>query len=63
MSDLEAVCSILKGRKVTIRTEIVPAAISIMKKVMDAGLLKIFLDSSCNWLTHVQHAVGHTWEF
>ena len=45
MSDLEAAARILKGRKVTIRTEIVPAAISIMKKVMDGGLLKIFLDS------------------
>ena len=45
MSDLEAAARILKGRKVTIRTEIVPAAISIMKKVMDGGLLKIFLDA------------------
>ena len=44
MSDLEAAARILKGRKVAIRTEIVPAAISIMKKVMDGGLLKIFLD-------------------
>ena len=42
MSDLEAAARILKGRKVTIRTEIVPAAISIMKKVMDGGLLKYF---------------------
>ena len=45
MSDLEAAARILKGRKVTIRTEIVPAAISIMKKVMDGGLLKVFLDA------------------
>ncbi len=43
--DLEAVAKILKGRKVKIRTEILPAAISIYKRAMENGLLKIFLDA------------------
>ncbi len=45
LEDLEAVAKILKGRKVKIRTEILPAAISIYKKALDKGLIKIFLDS------------------
>jgi len=45
MVDLEAVARILKGRTVKIRTEILPAAISIYKKAMEDGLLKIFLDA------------------
>ena len=43
--DLEAVAKILKGRTVKIRTEILPAAISIYKRAMENGLLKIFLDA------------------
>ncbi len=43
--DLEAVAKILKGRKVKIRTEILPATISIFKRAMENGLLKIFLDA------------------
>lgn len=43
--DLEAVAKILKGRQVKIRTEILPAAISIYKRAMENGLLKIFLDA------------------
>jgi 3-isopropylmalate/(R)-2-methylmalate dehydratase large subunit len=43
--DLEAVARILKGRKVKIRTEILPAAISIYQRAMENGLLKIFLDA------------------
>ncbi len=43
--DLEAAARILKGRTVTIRTEILPAAISIYKRAMENGLLKIFLDA------------------
>ena len=43
--DLEAAAKILKGRQVKIRTEILPAAISIYKKAMENGLLKIFLDA------------------
>jgi len=43
--DLEAAAKILKGRKVKIRTEILPAAISIYQRALENGLLKIFLDS------------------
>ncbi len=43
--DLEAAASILKGRTVKIRTEILPAAISIYKKAVEDGLVKIFLDA------------------
>lgn len=43
--DLEAAARILKGRKVKIRTEILPASISIYKRAMETGLLKIFLDA------------------
>jgi len=43
--DLEAVAKILKGRKVKVRTEVVPAAISIYKKAAENGLDKIFLDA------------------
>ncbi|MGI0056778.1 MAG: 3-isopropylmalate dehydratase large subunit [Nitrosarchaeum sp.] len=43
--DLEAVAKILKGRTVKIRTEILPASISIYKRAMENGLLKIFLDA------------------
>ncbi len=45
LEDLEAVARILKGRTVKIRTEILPAAISIYKKALDKGLIKIFLDA------------------
>jgi len=43
--DLEAVARILKGRKVKVRTEVVPAAISIYRKASENGLDKIFLDA------------------
>jgi len=43
--DLEAAAKILKGRTVKIRTEILPASISIYKRAMETGLLKIFLDA------------------
>ncbi|MEK6870204.1 MAG: 3-isopropylmalate dehydratase large subunit [Thermoproteota archaeon] len=43
--DLQAAAKILKGRKVKIRTEILPASISIYKRAMENGLLKIFLDA------------------
>ena len=45
LEDLKAVAKILKGRKVKIRTEILPAAISIYKKALESGLVKIFLDA------------------
>jgi len=43
--DLLAAAKILKGKKVKIRTEILPAAISIYKRAMQDGLLQIFMDS------------------
>ena len=43
--DLEAAARVLKGRKVKIRTEILPAAISIYRRAMENGLLKVFLDA------------------
>ena len=43
--DLVAVAKILKGRKVKVRTEVVPAAISIYRKASENGLDKIFLDA------------------
>jgi len=43
--DLVAVAKILKGRKVKIRTEILPAAVSIFKRALDNGLIKIFMDA------------------
>ena len=43
--DLLAAAKILKGKKVKIRTEVLPAAISIYKRAMQDGLLQIFMDS------------------
>ena len=45
LEDLEAVAKILKGRKVKIRTEILPAAISIYKKALEKGLIQIFIEA------------------
>ena len=45
LEDLQAAATILKGRTVKIRTEILPAAMSIFRKAMDGGLLKIFMDA------------------
>lgn len=45
LEDLRAVAKIFKGRTVKIRTEILPAAISIFRKAMDEGLVKIFMDA------------------
>ena len=43
--DLLAAAKILKGKQVKIRTEVLPAAISIYKKAMKNGLLQIFIDA------------------
>ena len=43
--DLLAAAKILKGKKVKIRTEVLPAAISIYKRAMQEGLLQIFIDA------------------
>jgi len=45
LEDLQAVAKILKGKTVKIRTEILPAAISIYKKAVNEGLITIFLDA------------------
>ena len=45
MEDLEAAAQVLKGRNVSIRTEVLPAAMSIYKRAFENGLLKIFLDA------------------
>ena len=45
LEDLEAVAKIFKGKKVKIRTEVLPAAISIYKKALEKGFIKIFLDA------------------
>jgi len=43
--DLLAAAKILKGKQVKIRTEVLPAAISIYKRAMQDGLLQIFIDA------------------
>lgn len=45
LEDLRAAAKILKGRTVKIRTEVLPAAISIFRKAMDEGLVRIFMDA------------------
>lgn len=45
LEDLQAVAKILKGKTVKVRTEVLPAAMSIFRKAMDQGLLKIFMDA------------------
>ncbi|HZS73243.1 MAG TPA: 3-isopropylmalate dehydratase large subunit [Candidatus Nitrosotalea sp.] len=45
LEDLEAAAKILKGKTVKVRTEVLPAAMSIFRKAMDQGLLKIFMDA------------------
>lgn len=45
LQDMEMVAKILKGRTVKIRTEVLPAAISIYQKAMELGYIKIFLDA------------------
>ena len=43
--ELLAAAKILKGKQVKIRTEVLPAAISIYKRAMQEGLLQIFMDA------------------
>ena len=47
IEDLRIVASIFKGRKVVIRTIIVPATPVIWKQAMDEGLFDIFYDAGC----------------
>ncbi|MEC8529363.1 MAG: aconitase family protein, partial [Thermoproteota archaeon] len=43
--DLLAAAKIMKGKTVKIRTEVLPASISIYKKAVKQGLIEIFLDA------------------
>ena len=43
--DLVAAAKILKGKKVKVRTEVLPATISIYKKATENGLTQIFIDA------------------
>ena len=43
--DLEAAARILKGRRVAIRTEVLPATISIYRRAMEAGLVGTMMDA------------------
>lgn len=43
--DLEAAARILRGRRVRIRTEVLPATISIYRRAVDAGLVSTFMES------------------
>ena len=43
--DIEAAARILKGRRVRIRTEVLPAAISIYRRAVENGLVRVFLDA------------------
>jgi len=45
LEDLRVAASILKGKKVKVRTEILPAAQSIFKSALKEGLIEIFMDS------------------
>jgi 3-isopropylmalate/(R)-2-methylmalate dehydratase large subunit len=47
IEDLRIAAEILKGRKVAIRTIIVPATPTIWKQAMDEGLFDIFYDAGC----------------
>jgi len=47
IEDLRIAASILKGKKVAIRTIIVPATPEIWKQAMDEGLFDIFYDAGC----------------
>ncbi len=45
LSDLRSAAKILKGRKVRVRTEVLPAAQSIYMKAIKEGLVTIFMES------------------
>lgn len=47
IEDLRIVAKILKGRKVAIRTIIVPATPVIWRQAMDEGLFDVFYDAGC----------------
>ena len=49
ISDLLAAAEILKGKKVSVRTLVVPGSEAVKKEAEKLGLDKIFIDSGCQW--------------
>jgi 3-isopropylmalate/(R)-2-methylmalate dehydratase large subunit len=49
LSDLAAAAQVLKGKKVVVRTLVVPGSESVKKEAEGLGLDKIFVDSGCEW--------------
>ena len=47
MEDLRIAASIMKGKKVSIRTLIVPATPTIWKQAKDEGLFDVFYEAGC----------------
>ena len=47
IEDLRIAAKILKGKKVAIRTIVVPATPTIWKQAMDEGLFEVFYDAGC----------------
>ncbi|RKY06616.1 MAG: 3-isopropylmalate dehydratase large subunit [Planctomycetota bacterium] len=47
IEDLRIAAGILKGKKVAIRTIVVPATPAVWKQAMDEGLFEIFYDAGC----------------
>ena len=47
IEDLRAAAAILKGKKVAVRTIVIPASWIVYRQAMKEGLLDIFLDSGC----------------
>jgi 3-isopropylmalate/(R)-2-methylmalate dehydratase large subunit len=49
LSDLIIAAQVLKGKKVAVRTLVVPGSESVKKEAELLGLNKIFIDSGCEW--------------
>jgi len=49
ISDLKAAAEILKGRKVSVRTLVVPGSEAVKKEAEELGLDKIFISAGCQW--------------
>jgi len=49
ISDLRAAAQILKGKKVSVRTLVVPGSEQVKKEAEKEGLDKIFKDAGCEW--------------
>jgi len=49
LSDLVAAAKILKGKKVSVKTLIVPGSEAVKKEAEKLGLDKVFIDAGCQW--------------